>query len=88
MTTVTADAIRIEDFRRHETDCGSPEVQIASLTSRILELTDHLKIHKHDHHSRRGLIMLVGKRNRLLGYLSRTNREAYQSTIKKLGLRK
>lgn len=88
MTTVTADAIRTEDFRRHETDCGSPEVQIASLTSRILELTEHLKTHKHDHHSRRGLIMLVGKRNRLLGYLSRTNREAYQATIKKLGLRK
>jgi small subunit ribosomal protein S15 len=88
MTTVTADTINKADFRRHESDCGSPEVQIASMTARILELTDHLKTHKHDHHSRRGLIMLVGKRNRLLKYISRTNREAYQSTIKKLGLRK
>jgi len=88
MTTVTADTINKEDFRPHESDCGSPEVQIAALTARILELTDHLKTHKHDHHSRRGLIMLVGKRNRLLKYISRTNREAYQATIKKLGLRK
>ena len=88
MTTVTADTINKEDFRRHESDCGYPEVQIAALTARILELTDHLKTHKHDHHSRRGLIMLVGKRNRLLKYISRTNREAYQATIKKLGLRK
>ena len=88
MTTVTADTINKEDFRRHESDCGAPEVQIAALTARILELTDHLKTHKHDHHSRRGLIMLVGKRNRLLKYISRTNREAYQATIKKLGLRK
>tara|TARA_Y100000589_G_C26959015_1_gene549787 strand:+ start:563 stop:811 length:249 start_codon:yes stop_codon:yes gene_type:complete len=82
MTTKTA------DFKRHETDCGSPEVQIASLTTRIVELTEHLKSHKHDNHSRRGLIMMVGKRNRLLSYLSRTNREAYQNTIQKLGLRK
>ena len=76
------------DFKRHDTDCGSPEVQIAALTTRIVELTEHLKIHKHDRHSRRGLIMMVGKRNRLLKYLSRTNREAYQSTIQNLGLRK
>ncbi len=76
------------DFKRHESDCGSPEVQIASLTGRIQELTGHLKMHKHDNHSRRGLIMMVGKRNRLLKYLSRTNWEAYQTTIKKLGLRK
>jgi small subunit ribosomal protein S15 len=76
------------DFKRHESDCGSPEVQIASLTGRIQELNEHLKDHKHDNHSRRGLILMVGKRNRLLQYLARTNREAYQSTIKKLGLRK
>ena len=78
----------IADFKRHDTDCGSPEVQIASLTTRIVELTEHLKVHKHDRHSRRGLIMMVGKRNRLLSYLSRKNREAYQNTIEKLGLRK
>ncbi len=76
------------DFKRHDTDCGSPEVQIAALTTRIVELTEHLKVHKHDRHSRRGLIMMVGKRNRLLKYLSRTNHEAYLETIQKLGLRK
>ncbi len=84
MTTMTD----ITDFKRHESDCGSPEVQIASLTGRIKELNEHLKDHKHDNHSRRGLILMVGKRNRLLKYLARTNREAYQNTIKKLGLRK
>ena len=78
----------IADFKRHDTDCGSPEIQIASLTTRIVELTEHLKVHKHDRHSRRGLIIMVGKRNRLLSYLSRKNREAYQNTIEKLGLRK
>ncbi|MFT4592582.1 MAG: small subunit ribosomal protein S15 [Phycisphaerales bacterium] len=76
------------DFKRHDSDCGSPEVQIASLTKRIVELNGHLQDHKHDNHSRRGLILMVGKRNRLLKYLSRTNRDAYQNTIKKLGLRK
>ena len=76
------------DFKRHDSDCGSPEVQIALLTKRIVELNGHLQDHKHDNHSRRGLVLMVGKRNRLLKYLSRTNREAYQNTIKKLGLRK
>ncbi len=85
MTTMTIDKT---DFKRHDSDCGSPEVQIASLTERITELNEHLKQHKHDNHSRRGLILMVGKRNRLLKYLSRTNRETYQATIKKLGLRK
>ena len=85
MTTITIDKT---DFKRHDGDCGSPEVQIASLTVRIAELNEHLKKHNHDRHSRRGLIMMVGKRNRLLKYLSRTNRETYQATIKKLGLRK
>ncbi len=78
----------IEDFRRHDTDCGSPEVQIAVLTTRIIELTEHLRGHKHDYASRRGLLMLVGKRNRHLRYLMRTNRDSYQALIKRLGLRK
>ena len=85
MTTMTIDTT---DFKRHDTDCGSPEVQIASLTSRITELNEHLQVHKHDRHSRRGLIMMVGKRNRLLKYISRTNHESYLATIEKLGLRK
>ena len=74
--------------RRHDSDCGSPEVQVAILTSRIQRLTEHLKNHKHDHGSRRGLLMLVGRRNRLLRFLSRTDRPAYQALIKRLGLRK
>ena len=78
----------IEDYRRHDTDCGSPEVQIAILTTRVAELTEHLRENKHDYASRRGLVMLVGKRNRLLRYLMRTNRESYQALIKRLGLRK
>ena len=78
----------IQDYRRHEHDGGSPEVQIAILTSRIQELTEHLRGHKHDFAARRGLVMMVGKRNRLLKYLARTNREAYQELIKRLGLRK
>jgi small subunit ribosomal protein S15 len=78
----------IKDHQRHEGDTGSPEVQIAVLTSRIAELTEHLRRHKSDYASRRGLLMLVGKRSRLLRYLARSDREAYQALIKKLGLRK
>lgn len=78
----------VSDFQRHDKDAGSPEIQIALLTTRIGELTEHLRDHKHDHTSRRGLLKMVGKRNRLLKYLSRTNRDAYQGTIKRLGLRK
>ncbi len=78
----------IEDYRRHDTDCGSPEVQIAIITTRVAELTEHLRANKHDYASRRGLLMLVGKRNRLLRYLMRTNRDSYQTLIKRLGLRK
>ena len=78
----------IKDHGRHDKDKGSPEVQIALLTARIGELTDHLRGHVKDFAGRRGLVMLVGKRNRLLRYLARTNRDAYQSTIKRLGLRK
>lgn len=78
----------ISDFKRHETDSGSPEVQIALLTTRIKEVAEHLKTHKQDNHSRRGLVLMVGKRNRLLRYLARTNRASYLETIQRLGLRK
>ncbi len=78
----------IGDYQRHDKDCGSPEVQIAVLTTRIQNLTAHSRIHKHDHTSRRGLLLMVGKRNRLLRYLARTNRPSYQELIKRLGLRK
>jgi small subunit ribosomal protein S15 len=78
----------ISDFRVHEADTGSPEVQIALLTERINQLTDHLREHKHDHHSRRGLLKLVGRRRRLLAYLSEKDVERYRATISRLGLRK
>ena len=78
----------IRDYQLHDGDTGSPDVQIAILTARILELTDHVRTHKHDHHSRRGLVLMVGKRNRLLRYLARTDHSRYQALIKRLGLRK
>jgi len=78
----------IGEHRRHETDTGSPEVQIALLTGRVNHLTEHLKVHKKDHHSRRGLLMLVGQRRRLLDYLSRNDVERYRALIAKLGLRR
>jgi small subunit ribosomal protein S15 len=78
----------IADHRRHESDTGSPEVQIALLTDRISHLTEHLKVHKKVHHSRRGLLMLVGKRRRLLDYVKRNNVEEYRAIIAKLGLRR
>lgn len=78
----------IEDYRVHDKDTGSPEVQIALLTSRILELTDHLKTHKKDHASRRGLLAMVGRRTRLLRYLTQTDRTRYKTVIQRLGLRK
>ena len=78
----------IADHRVHETDTGSPEVQVALLTDRINELTEHFKVHKKDHHGRRGLLKLVGRRRRLLAYLKRQDIERYRSTIEKLGLRK
>jgi len=78
----------VTEHQRHETDSGSPEVQIAILTARIHEVATHIKEHKHDYHSRRGLVLMVGKRNRLLRYLQRVNRDRYLDTIKKLGLRK
>ncbi len=78
----------IEQFRVNDSDTGSPEVQIALLTRRILDLTEHLKSHKHDHHSRRGLLMMVGHRNKLLRYLARTERPRYLAIVQQLGLRK
>lgn len=78
----------IERFKIHDKDTGSSEVQIALLSNRINYLTDHFKVHKKDHHSRRGLLKLVGQRRRLLNYLKRTDKERYQKIIKELGLRK
>lgn len=78
----------VEGFRVHETDTGSPEVQVALLTERILQLTDHLRTHKKDHHSRRGLLKLVGQRRRQLAYLNKTDVERYRTVIGRLGLRK
>ena len=85
----TEEKLRVTaEYRRHETDTGSPQVQVAQLTERINQLTDHLRTHKKDHHSRRGLLMLVGQRRRLLNYLQRTNLEGYRELTKSLGLRR
>ena len=78
----------IEANKTHENDTGSPEVQIAILTKRINDLTEHLKIHKKDHHSRRGLLKMVGQRRGLLDYLKKTDIERYRALIEKLGIRK
>ncbi len=78
----------IAKHRTHESDTGSPEVQVALLTDRIVHLTEHLKTHKKDHHSRRGLLMLVGKRRRLLDYLRDNDIERYRALIAELGLRR
>jgi small subunit ribosomal protein S15 len=78
----------IESFRLHENDTGSPEVQVAILTERINQLSEHLKVHKKDFHSRRGLLKLVGQRRSLLNYLKDYDFERYQRLIKKIGLRK
>ena len=78
----------IEANRTHATDTGSPEVQIAILTARIQELTEHLKVHIHDNHSRRGLYKMIGKRRKLLDYLAKKDIERYRALIAKLGLRK
>lgn len=78
----------IETYKRHEGDTGSPEVQIALLTERITYLTDHFKTHKKDHHSRRGLLKMVGQRRRLLDYLIKQDIERYRAIIKSLGLRR
>ena len=78
----------IEEYATHEGDTGSPEVQIALLSRRIKDLTEHFKMHKHDHHSRRGLMLIVGKRRRMLGYLAEIDIERYRSLIERLGLRR
>ncbi|HEY8530663.1 MAG: 30S ribosomal protein S15 [Bacillota bacterium] len=78
----------IKEFALHENDTGSPEVQVAILTERINELTEHLRKHKKDHHSRRGLLKMVGKRRRLLQYLKSRDPERYQAVITRLGLRR
>ncbi len=78
----------INEYQRSDGDTGSPEVQVAILTERIRDLTGHLRTHKHDYASRRGLVLLVGKRGRLLKYLSRTRRGDYRALIERLGLRK
>ena len=78
----------IREHRTHEGDTGSPEVQVAVLTRRINHLTDHVRTHKHDYHSRRGLLQMVGKRRRLLKYLQKKDIERYRTLIAKLGLRR
>lgn len=78
----------LSSYGLHETDTGSPEAQIALLTKRIADLTEHLKVHKHDHHSRRGLLLLVGRRRRLIKYISHIDVERYRSLIERLGLRR
>jgi len=78
----------INDYQVHEKDTGSPDVQVALLTERIQQLTEHLKIHIHDHHSRRGLLKLVDRRRRLLSYLSQKDKDRYRALIERLGLRR
>jgi small subunit ribosomal protein S15 len=78
----------INDYQIHESDTGSPEVQVALLTERINQLIEHLRVHTHDHHSRRGLLKLVGRRRRLLNYLHSKDRERYRNVINRLGLRR
>ena len=78
----------IEDYKQHATDTGSPEVQVALLTKRINELTEHFKIHTKDFHSRRGLMIMVGQRRRLLDYLKKKSKERYATLIDRLGLRR
>ncbi len=78
----------LTEYGLHESDTGSPEAQVALLTRRISDLTEHLKVHKHDHHSRRGLLLLVGRRRRLLQYVARVDVERYRTLIGRLGLRR
>ena len=86
--TAAAKTKLIEEYRTHDNDTGSPEVQTAILTERINNLSEHFTVHKKDHHSRRGLLKLVSKRKRLLGYLQREDVERYRGLIKRLGLRR
>lgn len=90
MSCLSADekARIVEDFRRGESDTGSPEVQVALLSARIQHLTEHFNTHKHDHHSRRGLLKMVSQRRQMLDYLKREDRQRYQDLIQRLGLRR
>lgn len=90
MSCLSADekARIVEDFRRGEGDTGSPEVQVALLSARIQHLTEHFNTHKHDHHSRRGLLKMVSQRRQMLDYLKREDRQRYQDLIQRLGLRR
>ncbi|CRK53208.1 ribosomal protein S15 (BS18) [Rhodococcus sp. RD6.2] len=87
LTTEEKKAV-LAEYGVHETDTGSPEAQVALLTKRIVDLTEHLKKHKHDHHSRRGLLLLVGRRRRLLKYVQKVDIARYRSLIERLGLRR
>ncbi|MFE3293446.1 30S ribosomal protein S15 [Rhodococcus sp. NPDC059234] len=87
LTTEEKKAV-LSEYGLHETDTGSPEAQVAMLTKRIVDLTEHLKAHKHDHHSRRGLLLLVGRRRRLLKYVQKVDIARYRSLIERLGLRR
>ena len=87
MENVTRDSIK-QDYRQHEKDTGSVEIQVALLSQRIKDLTEHFKTHTHDHHSRRGLMLLVGQRRRLLNYVMKNDVEHYRSLIARLGLRR
>ena len=78
----------LTEYGVHDSDTGSPEAQVALLTKRISDLTEHLKVHKHDHHSRRGLLLMVGRRRRLLNYVMKADIERYRSLIQRLGLRR
>ncbi len=78
----------LAEYGLHESDTGSPEAQVALLTTRISGLTEHLKVHKHDHHSRRGLLLMVGRRRRLLKYVAKLDVERYRALIQRLGLRR
>jgi small subunit ribosomal protein S15 len=90
MPALTAEETQeiVARFGKNETDTGATEVQVALLTRRINHLTEHLRTHKHDHHSRRGLLMLVGQRRRFLNYLQKRNLEGYRALVRELGLRK
>ncbi len=86
-TTITREQI-VAEYRTHDRDSGSPEVQVALLTHRINDLTEHFKVHKKDHHGRRGLLKMVGRRRRLLDYLRSQSFDRYRTTIERLGIRK
>ena len=88
MITKEQKAVIISEYATKEGDTGSPEVQVAVLTARINDLNEHLKVHKKDHHSRRGLLKMVGRRRNLLGYLKKNDLEGYRALIARLGLRK